>query len=136
MPVAASELRAPKGDIEDSLFPGESSTAISARLQGYLDEGYVKAAAENVLAAKQDAAAKAWAYHRAYRAIYVRLTANPSSISLNDQGSSSFLVTQIENMKQLADSALAVFWELVPEEVKVAREEIQPSSALATRITW
>lgn len=136
MPVAASDLRAPKGDIEDSLFPGESSTAISARLQGYLDEGYTKAGEEAVASADQDAAAKAWAYHRAYRAIYVRLTSNPSTISLNDQGSSSFLVTQIENMKQLADGALAVFWELVPEEVVAAREEIQPSSALPTRFTW
>jgi len=112
MAVLPADLKAANGGrIEPgTMFPEESSVALDQRLQKYIDEGLAKAVADGLSGpAEQDAATKAWAYHRAFDAVFIRLSSNPSSVTLNDQGGSSFLVTQIQNFKDLAFEALGEY---------------------------
>jgi hypothetical protein len=105
-------LLEPNGELEAAwLWPNAEDEDVADRLRQYLTEGYAKAAAvedEDSL----DEAARQWAYHRAFKGVYQRLLALPSTAE-DDQGSQSFLLTQIEHVGELADAALAAFEDLV-----------------------
>lgn len=126
--ITSLDLRAPAGEIEEEFFPEEDSFAVVDRLSAYLAEGYLKAAALAV-GAVQDSAAAAWAYHRAYRAIYTRLSAAPSSVTNSDQGSASYTGAQIKSFADLAAEKLSSF----NGQVSVA--VVPPPPALASGST-
>lgn len=113
MAVLPADLKAANGGrLEPSLlFPDEDATALDQRLQKYIDQGVVRAA--GLTGTELDDAVALWAYHRAFEAVWVRLSSNPSSVQLNDQGSSQYLITQIQNFKDLSDAVLAEFEEVV-----------------------
>jgi hypothetical protein len=109
--ASVADLLAPRGLVESSLFPGEDAATLEARLQAYIDEGERNTGVED--------AVKAWAYYRAFYAAYVRLTSQPSTRRFDDQGQSSYLVTQIQNVLAEAERWKAVYDGLVSPVVEV-----------------
>lgn len=131
MTISPGDLRSPTGDLGDSLFPGESSSDLETRLGGYLDEGYAKADDAGVtLEADKDELATAWAYYRAYRAVYVRMLNAPSSVEMSEQGSKAHLWSQIEAMGKLADNALSTYRGLLPVSVSSLPQTFPPTGAV------
>jgi hypothetical protein len=135
--ISPGDLRSPAGDLGDSLFPGESSGKLDERIQGYIDEGYDKAAAAGLTDPDdQDEAAQAWSYYRAYNAVYVRMLNNPSTVTMEKQGQASTLWSQIEAMGKLADAALASYRELLPADVGAGPPSLPETAAVPTQITY
>lgn len=108
MPLTSVDLLAPTGDIEASFFPKDDAPVLGERLDAYLAEGYAKASALTA-PADRDAAALAWAYHRAYRAIAARLAAQPATVSLDGGMSRTYTAAQVQHFTQLADGYAAEF---------------------------
>lgn len=134
--ITPGDLRSPTGDLGDSLFPGESSGKLDERLQGYIDEGAAKAAAASVIGEDASDLAKAWAYYRAYHAVYVRMLNDPSSVEMAGQGSKSSLWSQIEAMGKLADAAKATYEDLLPEVAPSSVVGMQGTDSVPTQFTY
>lgn len=108
MAYHAADTLIPKGRLNPAaLWPGVDGNVVRENLEQYLAEGYSKTA--------DDEAARTWAYYRAYQEVYERLLLTPSTVSINDEGSASYLLTQMEHVGQLADAALAEFEGLAAE---------------------
>lgn len=108
MAVTPQDLLAPVGELEADLFPGEAedqetgSAKLVARLTAYIADAVAQGATT-------DAGVKAWAYHRAYKAVYIAMSANPIQASEEGQGSSAYSVVQADRFKDLADEWLDRF---------------------------
>lgn len=109
MAVDPSTLIAPLGLVESSLFPGEDLTA---RLTHYVSEK----------GGEPDEAVEAWAYHRAFLAVYTRLSGVPSTASFGGGQSESYMQSQISNFKDLAERYLDRYHAIVdPAPVRTER---------------
>lgn len=102
MAVTAADLVAPAGELETNLFPGESLAAGGGRLDEYIAEATALIAALPSPPDDADQATKAWAYHKAYRAVYIRMSADPQRASLDDQGSEQFDIRQADRFLALS----------------------------------
>ncbi len=131
--IDAPSLLAPIGEIELEFFPEEDESTVTERLDAYIAEGTRKSAA--LSGAEQDVAVTAWAYHRAYLAIYTRLLAAPSSWSLNDEGSASRTGMQISAFRDLAVAKLSEFNGLVAAPVTAAPPPV-PSGSTVHNFAW
>lgn len=116
MPLQASDLLVPDGDLPTDLLPvpPEERTAYASR-KAYLtaligavgDEegaeasGWLKRAAE--AAPDSEAAQRAFVYARAYRLRYQRALQDPTRIDREGQGSTQYAVTQVSDWGVLAD---------------------------------
>jgi hypothetical protein len=134
--LTPGDLRSPTGDLGDSLFPGESPSKLEERLQGYLTEGYAKAAALAYTGEDADDVARAWAYYRAYHAVYVRMLNEPSTVQIEGQGQKSSLWPQIEAMGKLADAAKATYEDLLPEVTSTTVSGIPETTSVPTQFTY
>lgn len=134
--LSAIDLRAPTGDIERSMFPQDTSDELNGRLDGYLTEAY-RLSQVTALTTEQlrDEAAKAWAYHRSYNAIYLRLSAAPNSVNLDDEGSMSRDPRLIQNFATLARQWLDQFREVLPV-TRDLRTAVQGTTAVPNRYSW
>ena len=56
-----------------------------------------------------------WAYHRAYRAVYIGMSANPIKADEAGQGSATFDKSQADRFLALSNEWLAVWEDLVGE---------------------
>lgn len=136
MPLTpAALLAANGGELEPELFPGETDAQVATRLQGYLDDGYARAAALAAGAA-QDAAAAAWAYHRAYKATYLRLSLAPASESVEGEGSKAYTGAQMAAFRALADEKLAEFTRAVTAQAPVEPGPVTVTMALPVGYRW
>ena len=136
------DLLAPLGEIELSLFPGEGSTSVAARLDAYLDEGYAKAVAivdddPATQAALRDDAARNWAYHRTYSAIVLIMSRTPATAAIEGEASRSYLAAQIDTFRDLANGKLLAFEALIPgeEEIEITSSKAR-SGPVPQIITW
>jgi hypothetical protein len=102
-------LQAAGGDLTPSLFPHLDAAGLDTYLTAKLAEGYARAnAATTPLSqADKDAAAIAWAYSRAYLAVWQRLSNSPAEAEVNGEAKRSYLASQIQTFKDLADTYLA-----------------------------
>lgn len=128
MAVTPQQLLAPVGEIESSFFPTDDD--VTARLQHYVDDALAKEPTAS------DDAVKAWAYHRAYRAIYVAMSASPATATLNDEGSRSYLVTQIQNFRDLSDAKLREWERLIAAAEAPTSEESSGTRSVRVDYTW
>ena len=99
------------GIVEASFFPGVAQALVLARLETYLTKG--RAAAVQASAPDIEGAATAWANYQVCLAVYLRLSSQASSVSLNDAGSRAFTSAQIQAFKDLADDYLHVYTGLI-----------------------
>lgn len=136
MAITGQDLLSPAGEVEGVLFPGEDSASITSRLDGYVQDAYerIQVAAPEMAAVDQDRAAADWAYYRVYTAVHLRLSAEPASASLDDQGSRSYLMTQIQNFRHLANAKLAEFNHRL--ETSIGGATLPPSKAVVVKPTW
>lgn len=134
--LIARQLIAPEGEIQYGWFPKVAELDVENRVGVWLDEGYREGVAITA-GAVQDKAARNWAYYRAKTDVYYRLLSAPSSASLNDQGSASYLLTQIEHWKTEADAHLAAFEDAIPVVTPVLAGLPTPRSmSVANSFGW
>lgn len=140
MPVAVADVKSPKGLIESAMFPDENTVALDVRLTAYIDEGESRATPIADADANDDAV-KAWTYWRAFTAVFIRLSASPSSATLNDQASASYLLTQIQHFRDMAAEQRGIFDALLltaaePVAAVVPLPVAAPSGAARTVFGW
>lgn len=118
MAITAAACLTPSGRLNGAaLWPkggklnplGYDEAVVNATLVGYIAEGYAKTAL--------DAAVLQWVYYRAYQEAYERLLLMPASVTVSDQGGSSYMQAQIDAVGRLASDALAAFEALVPTAI-------------------
>ncbi len=108
-----ADLLSPVGRIDPAVhFPGETTRQVEARVQAYLTDATTRTAAFTD-ETTGDEARTAWAYYRAYDAVYQRMVSLPSSVAFTDEGSGSYLVTQMQLIKDERDAAFEEYEELV-----------------------
>jgi hypothetical protein len=135
--VPASVLLSPSGPIDVSLFPGETSKAVSARLQQYLTNGYNDSRVVSVGdALLQDELAKAYALNQAFTAIYIRMSNQPLTLSVTEKGSHGFAPEQIRNMKALADKYLADFLGMLATTSGEVARQLPGSVSIRNTVEW
>lgn len=126
MALQLGQLIAPGGDIERAMFPDDSADQLNARVTTWLNEADSRTG-DITDTDERDAANKAYVNYRAFRAVYLRLSAMPTSVSITDEGSHSYTAEQAVRFGKLADEAYAEFLEYVPETVVgTATIAIQP----------
>lgn len=107
MAVKAEDLLAPAGELEPDLFPNEvkgtDRAPLLARLSAYVAEAVGKGS-------PSDDATKAWGYYRAYRAVYIGMSANPIKAEEAGQGAATFDKDQAARFNSLSQEWLGV-WE-------------------------
>lgn len=106
------------------MFPRASEQTVLDKLDTYLRDAYARS--ENVITDSddRDLFARHWANARALSEVHKRVLINPSSVALGDQGSGSWLLTQIQDIERIAleERALADALLLTYEEVDVVAE--------------
>jgi hypothetical protein len=132
----AADLIEPKGELSKGLFPeDETDQVFEDRLQSYLNSAYAlltQAAIADL--ALRDKGAIAYAYYRAYDAIYRRLSITPISVSLTDQGARTYSRDQIATFRNLALDWLAEWEEIVPN--LTPPPATAPTAPAKTIFTW
>lgn len=117
MPLAAADLIAPNGPIGPTLFPGEGSNELAARIDGYLASAYADSrvtALDND--GTRDRGARALALYTAFTDVYIRMSAEPLTVNIAEKGSHGYSAAQLQNMKNLAAGFLAELEDLIPIE--------------------
>ncbi|HEY7234904.1 MAG TPA: hypothetical protein VH539_12190 [Gemmatimonadaceae bacterium] len=136
MSITPADLLAPVGEIEPSFFPSDDDATLEARLQAYIDDGEAQAANAAVPDEGTDQAVEAWAYYRAYKAIWLRLSEAPSSLSFTDQGSRSRTDQQREAFHQLWQNYLAIYNGLTPAPAPQQATTRAPGGVAMNRYVW
>ncbi|MGI8765698.1 MAG: hypothetical protein ACR2KM_04170 [Gemmatimonadaceae bacterium] len=140
MAVAASDLIAPVGELEPSLFPSDDLTSLLVRLSRYLSDATDRLVSYSTVALpdqQADRARRAYAYAEAYAAVYRRMAAAPISTTFADQGSMTFAVAQAREFKALSDLKRAEYQSLLPVADPATSDEFYSrSGAVPTRISW
>jgi hypothetical protein len=118
--VAAQDVLSPRGRLDPQvIWPGLSLENVDTKIRAFIQDGEERT--EDV--DDQDAAVKIWVYYRAKDEQYQRMVGMPSTVADSDEGSSSYLVTQIELVKEERDELLAEFEDLLVEAGVEEEEE-------------
>lgn len=131
MAVDWEDLVTPEGELDIALlFPADTDDG-EARLTGYITDGVSRTTA---LTETADEAVTLWAQYRAYLAKYQATLgeATTQTKSLVDQGSksTSFLWSQVDAWKKLADERLAAFQALLEAAVSDSTDALGGWSVL------
>jgi hypothetical protein len=98
MAITVGEFISPVGMIDRKImFPDDTGDEFDARMDAYLQDATARGAG-NVLAER------AWFYYRAFMDVHLRLVSIPHSASLDEGGSYTYLITQIQLMKDRAEA--------------------------------
>ena len=139
MSVTAADLLSPSGDLVPSLFPSDSTGALTSRLTAYLAEGETKASGISDLA-DRDRATLHWGYYRAYKAVHVRMSGDPLTSGLaSGLLTAGYSAAQIANFAALRDEHLDAFTAIVPTDPDVAPTRStapRASSASGVEFAW
>lgn len=138
MSVVVDDLKEPEGELDlELLFPDKTATQAEDDLQVWIDKAVAEAAAVGVVNQDDvDRGVRAYAYYRAYKSIYQRLSANPSSSNVQDAGvSSSISQGQIDSfrVKYLDWERI---WVQVLESVNTTEVILPMTHAVKTEMTW
>jgi hypothetical protein len=91
-------LISPQGELErEVLFPDDSAAEFEDRLETYQEDALLKQPDAT------DDAVVSWIHYRAYSAVLVRMSATPGRADMEEGGSYSFLVSQMNFIKDRAD---------------------------------
>lgn len=107
--TAADMLQPGGGDLTASLFPALLPADLTTFLAAKLTEGYARAnaAVPALSPADLDGAAIAWAYSRAYQAIWQRLSGSPAVVGVSGEAQRTYLASQIQTFRDLSQEYLA-----------------------------
>jgi hypothetical protein len=136
-PLTFADLMSPVGPITAALFPGEQSNVLEARLTQYLDNGYGdERVAAQTDQSRQDMLARAWALYQAFTDVYIRLSAEPTTLAVTEKGSHAYVAEQLRNFKALADKYLSDFNGLLIIPPAVPLQRIPPTMSLRNNVEW
>lgn len=105
MAITAEDLIQPTGELEPAWFPADDEAAFEERLGAYIAEG-AEASAE---AEDTDAATRAFAYWRAYEAVYLRLSGSPASVGIVGHLNRQYTQAQVQAFRDKAAQWRSVF---------------------------
>jgi hypothetical protein len=131
-----SDLLDPAGDISPEMFPEDTPETLSERLAGYLSRAEQMVSSSTLTGETLNAAIRAYAYYLAFRAVHVRLSSMPASVTMIDAGGRSRTQAQIDAFALRAAEYLARFEVLVPAEVPTTAVTAQESIHTRTRVSW
>lgn len=127
MAVIAEDLLEPNGPLNAKLFPGEQSNVLALRLAGYLTRaGNDPRVVAEPDATKQDPMTRALALYYAFTDVYVRMSAEPLTLSVTEKGSHGYSAEQIRNMRGLADRYYAEMLGLMTVSTTTTRPGTMP----------
>jgi hypothetical protein len=137
MAILPAQLLAPEGPITPLLFPGEGVNELSARLQAYLDNAALRAEVVAAPAPAQDGLINAYALYTAFTDVYIRMSAQPLTITVTEKGGHGYSAEQIRNMKALATKYWDDFVSLQEVTVPLTSPGISPGTrSVATDVRW
>ena len=135
MPITAASLLSPSGPITPTLFPGEDSLALTARLSGYITAAYGDARVSGLADdATKDKGARALALATAFTDVFIRMNAEANAVNVTEKGSTTYTDKQRENIKALADGYLAELDDLIA--VPAGDAIVRGTQSVPTRFTW
>lgn len=113
--LTAADMLYPKvGQIKaDAVWPDEPLRTVLKDLGELLRLGYLKATADALTDEAKNTGAMHWTRYLAYGGAYQSLVGLPTSVDARDEGSSSYLLTQLTLMAGLRDQALADYTDVV-----------------------
>jgi hypothetical protein len=134
MAVIDTDLLQPNGFLDEKYFPGMTSSAVLAMLDGYITQAEARVTTYNVPSASADRYVTAWSYYRAYTRVAERLLATPRDAKIEDEGSRSYEQKQADGFFRIAANWLAEAEQLVPaEETAIVG---RTSVAVRNRYEW
>lgn len=123
MPVAAADLKKPKGPITPEIFPNVASNVLDANLEVYIDRAESEPRIVNDPdQSKTDARVRAFALHLAFNDAYIEMNAKPLQLTRAEKGSHGYSTEQIRNMRQLSEQYLDEFLGLLTPSAGSARK--------------
>lgn len=135
MAVTASDLLEPAGDLSPALFPSLDSDGLTTLLDGYLADA-ATLIPSTIVGAAYDGAATAWAYHRAYRSVALRLSRDPATAAVEGEGSSTITGEQIRTFKEEAARWGKDFDDRIGMATDPGTLAEQSSQSIANSFTW
>jgi hypothetical protein len=135
--ITPTDLRSPLGEVEDSLFPGESSADIDTRLDAYLTEAYGLLAAYDD-SVQRDVAARAWAMHRAFKAAHTIILSQPASATAEEGGSRTYTAEQLRQLLLRGAGFLTEYGQVLAALAagEEPTTEQSPSRPVANTFVW
>lgn len=127
MALAPESFLSPAGLVERIFFPSDTLPELKVRLAGYLAAG-----ATVLNGAGGDDALASYVYWRVFDAVYIRLAVRPAKVTKQAEGSTEFLLTQINAIKEKADEYKAQWEAVLP--VPIASQAAPPTQTL--RVTF
>ncbi|WP_103030025.1 hypothetical protein [Salinibacter altiplanensis] len=130
MALEPSDFTEPKGELRADMFPGVDDLEVEGgHVATWLSEAQEKASGEN---SPDETAKKHWVYHRAYKAIWLRLTTNPRQADLDEDGSLRYSDEQVAAFKELADQNRESFEKIAGETDEVQGRELRSQTRSST----
>ena len=146
MAVTPSDILEPVGIVDPEWFPHATTdadplvaveahtAAVYLRIEEYIADGETRGGAI-ADADDSDAYVRAWATHRAAKAVYLQRAYRPSSESHEAAGSASWTTAQINVFKDLAAEYAAIADALLPVPT-VATQAPLRSVSIANQFSW
>lgn len=129
MSVDAADLLTPRGRLEALvLWPLADAQVVQATIEAYLADAAAQPGVADLDSDDYDAALTTWAYYRAKDEELQRILGRPSSVDDSDEGSQSYLVTQMTMIREERDRWKAEFDAIMEE----ATGEVPAAASYAT----
>lgn len=105
-----ASLLAPNGPVTPELFPGVHGNVLDANLRNYINRAFLdpRLTAETDTT-KYPAMARALTLYYVFWDVYIRMNAQPKTLSVAEKGGHGYDMQQINNMRALAEGYLAEF---------------------------
>ncbi len=117
MALSPADFTEPEGELRDDMFPGvDDLEADGGHVDTWLSEAKDKTGDED--------AQEHWVYHRAYKAVWLRLTTNPHQADFEEDGSLRYSDRQVGSFKEMADERRESF-----EAIEGETDDPQPQPA-------
>lgn len=135
MAVIVVDLLEPNGPLDPAFFP-DTEEQLTVRLQAYIDRAVTKVAAYEGVISEEDSAARSWALHLAFSALYLLKANSPGSASMEDLGSVSTAKDQRDAFKEQADFYASEYLLLAPEVTINSSVSPTVSRAVPNTFRW
>ena len=127
--ITGSDLIAPNGLIQATLFPDTDRNALSTLMDAYVTRAYADDRVSTITDdTKQNKGAKLLASYFALTDVYLRMLGEPTQVNNGpEKGSTTYTKDQRDGIKALADQCLADLAPLIP--VAASADTPRPTSA-------
>lgn len=137
MAVTVQDLLTPNGPVDPSLFPGEGSNELGARLTAYIAKGTADPRVTGMPVERRDGLVESYALYQAFRDAHLLMVAKPLTVNVAEKGGHGFSNEQIKSLAAMRDGYLSSFNNgLVLEVAPSAPPKIPGTQAVSTRVDW